>query len=452
MAAISAITFEDLFGERKLVQLLHPDRARKHNYEATIITGQNGSHKSTLLKQIVAVLGPLANQPKFDELVDTKGDLSGCSLLCISGSPADRFPQKGLSSGARTAYDIPSYAYVGQRLMGNLLSRKAPLETVLSFALAPQKAKRYSWDFFRKAHAHAGIKPTVHCTFNTKNQLVKSNLDLREGLQSLNPADDERKHKDRDAPRVSYAMAQWLLNEFDEQEFKILEELMVSRPSGQFKARLSIEGAESNRGSPNVLRLGLLLDVLRLGDVRVQSVRSGNEFSLFDLSSGEYHMYLTMLAVGFGVEEETVLLIDEPENHLHPQWQRDLMASVFEVFSQVRSKGQIIVSTHSPLIVGSAPDGTSVVDLTYDEPLTSLVSYGASSDELLLTNFGVGSSRNRVVVDTIQRAINFVERGDFSNSDFLALAPNLKLIRKALTPSDPMIEVVDALLAEGQIQ
>ena len=206
------------------------------------------------------------------------------------------------------------------------------------------------------------------------------------------------------------------------------------------------------RGSQNVLRLGLLLDVLRLGDVKVQSVRSGNEFSLFDLSSGEYHMYLTMMAVGFGVEEETVLLIDEPENHLHPQWQRDLMASVFEVFSQVGAKGQIIVSTHSPLIVGSAPEGTSVVDLTYDSPLTNLVSYGASSDELLLTNFGVGSSRNKVVVDTIQRAINFVERGDFNNANFIALAPSLKLIREALTPSDPMIEVVDALLAEGQTQ
>lgn len=451
MAAISAITFENLFGERKLVQLLHPDRA-KHKYEATIITGQNGSHKSTLLKQIVSVFVPQADESKNDELVDAKGDLTDCSLLCISGSPADRFPQRQFPNGARTAYDIPSYAYVGQRVMNNILSRKAPLETVLCFALAPQKSNRYDWEFYRDAHAHAGIQPTVSFTFNTRNKLVKSNLEIRETLKKLSPGDDKLKFQNRVHPHVSYATAQWLLCSFTEQEFSELEELLVSRPNGQFRAHLSKDGVATTRGSSNVLRLGLLLDLVQLADVKVQSVRTGNEFSLFDLSSGEYHMYLTMLAVGFGVEEDTVLLIDEPENHLHPQWQRDLMASIFGVFSKVKSKGQIIVSTHSPLIVGSAPEGTSVVDLTYDEPLTRLVSYGASSDELLLNNFGIGSSRNRVVVDTIQRAIGFVERGDLSSPNFLALAPSLKLIRKALNPSDPMIEVVDALLAESKSQ
>ena len=86
--------------------------------------------------------------------------------------------------------------------------------------------------------------------------------------------------------------------------------------------------------------------------------------------------------------------------------------------------------------------------MSSDAPQTSVTSYGASSDELLLSQFGVGSSRNKVVVDTVQRAVSLIERGDFENSEFQELLPELRSIRDALTPYDPMIAVIDALLDE----
>ncbi|MNL48628.1 hypothetical protein D3C87_1715010 [compost metagenome] len=81
----------------------------------------------------------------------------------------------------------------------------------------------------------------------------------------------------------------------------------------------------------------------------------------------------------------------------------------------------------------------------------SIVNYGASSDELLLTQFGVGSSRNRVVVDTVQRAVYLIERGNFNHSEFELLIPKLAAIRDALTVDDPMIEVINALLDEEAV-
>lgn len=451
MASISALSFENSLGEHKRIKLLHPFRVKSHEFEATIITGQNGSYKSTLLKQIVSALGSYPRHPFSEGIIDGSGSLSNCSLLCISGSPADRFPQKELSNGIRTTYDTPYYTYVGQRVMSNLLSRKAPLEAVLKHSLSPSKAERFSWGFYSKAHKYAGISPAVTFTFEGRLNKSEGDLSIRELLQKLTPADDGRRFNLRGPLAVSYAMAQWILGEFNH-EITQLESLVAKSSIIRCQANFSIDGPATSPCSPNVIRLGLLLDVLSLRDVSVKSVRSGDAFSLFDLSSGEFHMYVTMLAVGFGVEEQTVLLIDEPENHLHPQWQRDLMATVFDVFEVAGSKGHIVISTHSPLIVGAAPQGTSVVDLSGEEPSTGLVSYGASSDELLLTNFGVGSSRNRVVVDVVQRAINCVERGDFNSNDFLSLLPSLRMIQKALTPSDPMVEVVDALLSEGKAQ
>lgn len=447
MTIIESMGFTNLHGDYKQVQLLHSERTNTAGYETTVITGQNGSHKSSLLKQIVAMVGPNVAQADFGSLSRTGGNLSGSPILCISGSVADRFPQKELPGGARTEYDVPNYTYVGQRVLNNLLSKKAPLEAMLSFAMAPEKAERFKWSFFRQAHAHAGVEPLVVYKLVSAPRWP-ADLDLRDALQALNPDTDKERIRASQRPHVSYAMAQWLLREFTREEFKKLQELLTTKI--QVRVRLSANGAVSDQYEPNVLRLGLLMDALRLGTVSVKSTRTGEEFSAFDLSSGEYQIFLTMLAIGFGVEKDTVALIDEPENNLHPQWQRDLMASVFDIFSQVASKGHVIISTHSPLIVGAAPEGTSVVDLTGDEPTTTIVSYGASSDELLLTQFGVGSSRNKVVVDTIQRAISLVERGDFKNPKFLSLFPKLRLIRKALTREDPMIDVIDALLDEGQ--
>lgn len=446
MAFIESIGFTNLHGDHKVVQLLHPERARTRSYETTVITGQNGSHKSSLLKQIVAMLGPRADKAVPREAKKSGVDLSGNPVLCVSGSVADRFPQKELPGGARTEYDVPNYTYVGQRVMSNLLSKKTPLAAMLSFALAPEKADRFEWDFFRLAHAYAGVEPVAEYELMAVG-LKQFDPDLRSAIQALTPDTDRDRMAARKVPHVSYATAQWLLHEFTHDDFDKLQNFAV-RPRSA-RVTLSADGVDSSPCEPNVLRLGLLLDVLRLGRVKVRSMRTGDEYSVFELSSGEYNMFLTMQAIGFGVDKEMVVLMDEPENSLHPQWQRDLMASVFEVFSQVESKGHVIISTHSPLIVGAAPEGTSVVDLTGDQPSTTMVSYGASSDELLLTQFGVGSSRNKVVVDTIQRAVSLVERGDFNNAEFLALAPDLRSIRAALTREDPLVDVIDALLDDG---
>ncbi|WP_128095112.1 AAA family ATPase [Brucella pituitosa] len=39
-------------------------------------------------------------------------------------------------------------------------------------------------------------------------------------------------------------------------------------------------------------------------------------------------MLTSLLALGFSVTAESIVLIDEPENSLHPQWQQDFMRTV----------------------------------------------------------------------------------------------------------------------------
>lgn len=91
------------------------------------------------------------------------------------------------------------------------------------------------------------------------------------------------------------------------------------------------------------------------------------------------------------VQRSFLLLLDEIDIHLHPAWQRRVIPIVQKLFP----KAQIIASTHSPFVVGSADDahvitfavkdGKSVVEST--KPSQVGVSYSAVLREI----FGIKS-------------------------------------------------------------
>jgi predicted ATPase len=65
----------------------------------------------------------------------------------------------------------------------------------------------------------------------------------------------------------------------------------------------------------------------------------------------------------YGVDQDSfVVTIDEPESHLHPSMQRELLPNLFRAFP----KTQFIVATHSPFIATSTPEAR-VYALTFNE-------------------------------------------------------------------------------------
>ncbi len=55
-----------------------------------------------------------------------------------------------------------------------------------------------------------------------------------------------------------------------------------------------------------------------------------------------------------------IVIIDEFDLHLHPQWQRDLVKKLTDLFPKV----QFIVSTHSPIpLLGAPPDKTVIISI-----------------------------------------------------------------------------------------
>lgn len=67
-------------------------------------------------------------------------------------------------------------------------------------------------------------------------------------------------------------------------------------------------------------------------------------------------------------DESFVVIIDEPENHLHPEMQQKLLPTLLEIFPHV----QFIIATHNPLIISSVIESNIyVLDYNKDSKIES---------------------------------------------------------------------------------
>jgi hypothetical protein len=80
---------------------------------------------------------------------------------------------------------------------------------------------------------------------------------------------------------------------------------------------------------------------------------------------------------------EIILLVDEIEAHLHPQWQRAILPAVLAVASELGAgmNVQLLLTTHSPLVLASA-------EPTFDEAKDELFHFDLQGDRVVVEQGG----------------------------------------------------------------
>src|SRR5262249_41229213 len=119
------------------------------------------------------------------------------------------------------------------------------------------------------------------------------------------------------------------------------------------KVEAEIESASQPR-----IRLESLIRRLFSGPKEVQFTdteikvisKKGDKIGLASLSSGEKHILRIFTAILY--DENTTILIDEPEISLHIDWQRELIKSM----RTLNPTSQFILATHSPEIMADLED------------------------------------------------------------------------------------------------
>lgn len=126
-------------------------------------------------------------------------------------------------------------------------------------------------------------------------------------------------------------------------------------------------------------------------------------------------------------ENRFVILFDEPETHLHPRWQRTVLPSILKAVDELRGDSgtppQVLVATHSPLVIASVEPifSTATDDLIHLSLRNGQVEItqgdwtvqGDVTNWLVSETFGLEQARSKEAEEAIEAAEAFM-RGEQS--------------------------------------
>ena len=212
------------------------------------------------------------------------------------------------------------------------------------------------------------------------------------------------------------------------------------------EARSAFEGFSRILKSVLPADLGFKKVAIRMPEV-VLETRTG-DFSL-DAASGGIAALLDLawqIYMRSRADPTFTVLMDEPENHLHPRLQRSVLPGLLNAFPQA----QFIVSTHNPFVVTSVRDSYVIVLDFDDEKVKSTnlssVDRSATANQVLTDVLGVPFPAPLWVEDEIGNIVNSVRDQDLSTEVLTDIRKRLTLAGLgAMFP-----QVIDRLLpADG---
>ena len=114
-------------------------------------------------------------------------------------------------------------------------------------------------------------------------------------------------------------------------------------------------------------------------------------------------------------ELEGVVLVDEIDLHVHPTWQREIVAQI----SRALPRLQFVFTTHSPIVAGSVSSANLFIVAQPNDQDSAIISrpssevYGLSADQILTSSmFGLNSTRAPEFVKELEHLESKATTGD----------------------------------------
>ncbi len=154
--------------------------------------------------------------------------------------------------------------------------------------------------------------------------------------------------------------------------------------------------------------------------------KNGREISLFEASSGELSFISTIVYLSTTIDENSVILIDEPENSLHPSWQKDYIKILVELFYLYQPR--VIAATHSALIVTGAEvsNPTTKVFECRNFQFIKRSKEPVNIEEAFIDYFNVVTPQNRYLSNLVIEMLNKLAAGETNVDEIGAQIDRLK--------------------------
>lgn len=141
-------------------------------------------------------------------------------------------------------------------------------------------------------------------------------------------------------------------------------------------------------------------------------VKNGQAIEFSDLSSGEQQLIGTSVRLLAGLEPHTLVIIDEPEVSLHPEWQIKYVPTLMKTLEEEPST-HVVIATHSHFMVSDLKEQGSALIMASGgrKPEFSIFDgevYGRSPENILYRVFGVATAGNINVESDLSVALRMM--------------------------------------------
>ncbi len=166
-----------------------------------------------------------------------------------------------------------------------------------------------------------------------------------------------------------------------------------------------------------------LLNDGRLVLSNIYFYKMGELIPFEDCSSGEKHLIFSLTGIMCHIMSSSLVLIDEPEISLHPEWQTKYIDLIKELFGKYASC-HFVIASHSHYLVSDLEPSTSSIVLMKKEieetsPSAELLPYSTyawSAENVIYNVFGVRTTRNYYFEADLRKLINLMNTDDGTGS------------------------------------
>ena len=358
------------------------------------------------------------------------------SIVACNFGAFDKFPVQKVNGSSQTRYDVPYYKYVGAHVNGNMISSSA-IAFRLLFALKENMDDRQRQNL-SSILDFIGYDHTITLNYSIvlkskKNGSVYDHVfqhvQIDKEYSKLTPAQRSNKVKE-------------LYDFYKNREF-------AKQPTCNYNIDIDKNSLAENEDLNYIYKLKQY-DLVQTASVVFY--KNGKQIASEEMSSGEFAMLSMVLSISTAASDShTLILIDEPELSLHPNWQMTIIDNLDRALKD--QVCHLLIATHSHMLVSDLPMNRSSVSQWEKDDDGNLIAnrigentYGWSAEEVLLKVFKTATDRNRYFGERIAKLLEQMGNDTISKKAVADELNELQEISQHLSDVDPMKMVLNTII------
>jgi predicted ATPase len=365
-------------------------------------------------------------------------DLRLPSLVACHFGAFEKFPTQKVNGSLQTKYDVPYYKYVGAHVNGSMISSSA-IAFRLLFALNQQMDDRQHQNICSILD-FIGYDHRITLSYSLVNKSKKDG--------TIRNIISQRVKKDKEFSNLN-----------EQGKNKIIDQLYkfynIKSSLGNAKYNFDIDFDNENVSEHSFEELQYIYKLKQcnlVNSVNVLFHKLGCDISSDEMSSGEFAMLSMVLSISAATNDShTLILLDEPELSLHPNWQMELIDNLDRALAN--KVCHLLIATHSHMLVSDLPmKRSSVIQLENNEDgnlkaiTISECTYGWSAEEVLLKVFKTATDRNRYFGERIGKLLEKMGNNSITPKEVANELSELQEISRHLSDIDPMKAILNTII------